>query len=218
MMQVIGAAIAFAVFKLGATDAYSKAIVAAVVDGGHLKFAGLVVIAYAVRFVNFFPMAFKEKIMKGALRDEIGLNMRANPFIYTTMKSKDVVLFENDGLKGKYNRANRSLTHMIENFASTLAGLMLSGSVFPFPTFVCTCLFGAGRIMHQVGYSSGYGKHGMGFALAMLAALTMEGLCILVALAGLGVIAVEAPPSELDTRLKALEAWVQSAGQASAKA
>ena len=36
-MQVIGAAIAFAVFKLGATDAYSKAIVAAVVDGGHLS-------------------------------------------------------------------------------------------------------------------------------------------------------------------------------------
>ena len=52
----------------------------------------------------------------------------------------------------------------------------------------------------------------------MLAALTMEGLCILVALAGLGVIAVEAPPTELDNRLKALETWVQTAGQGSAKA
>ena len=82
------------------------------------------------------------------------------------------MLFENDGLMGKYNRANRSLTHMIENFASVLAGLVLSGSVFPFPTFVCTCVFGVGRILHQVGYSSGYGNHGLGFMFAMLATLT----------------------------------------------
>jgi hypothetical protein len=217
-MQAIGVAIAFGVFKYGATDAYSKAIGAASADGGYWKYAGLAVIAYTVRFVNFFPMTFKEKVMKGALRDEIGKNMRSNPFIYTTVgsKTKEVVLFENDGLMCKYNRANRSLTHMIENFASVLAGLVLSGSVFPFPTFVCTCVFGVGRILHQVGYSSGYGNHGLGFMFAMLATLTMEGMCILVALAGLGLLPVETPPCELDSRIKALEAYVQAASEASA--
>jgi len=90
--------------------------------------------------------------MKGALRDELGANMRSNPFIYTTVGgSKETVLFQNDGVIGSYNRANRSLAHMIENFGAVLAGLMLAGSCFPFPTFVCACAFGVGRIMHQVG-------------------------------------------------------------------
>ena len=99
---------------------------------------------------------------------------------------------------------------------AVLAGLVLSGSVFPFPTFVCTCVFGVGRILHQVGYSSGYGNHGLGFMFAMLATLTMEGMCILVALAGLGLLPVETPPCELDSRIKALEAYVQAASEASA--
>ena len=40
----------------------------------------------------------------------------------------------------------------------------------------------------QVGYSAAYGQHGAGFALSTLGQLTLEGLCLLVALAGQGLI------------------------------
>ena len=36
--------------------------------------------------------------------------------------------------------------------------------------------------MHQVGYSGGYGKHGVGFMVSTLSSITLEGLCLIVAL------------------------------------
>lgn len=216
IMQLIGVAMAFAIFKFGATATYSAKMAAAAVDGQHWAFAAVAVVAFTIRFVNFFPMTYKEKVMKGALRDEIGANMRSNPFIYKGVGAgKETVLFVNEGVAGKYNRANRSLTHMIENFGSVLAGMTLAGSVFPFPTFVCACAFAAGRVMHQVGYSGGYGKHGGGFMIAMLGTLVLEGLVILVALAGFGLLAVEVPeptvPPALEARLAVLEAALKAA-------
>ena len=35
------------------------------------------------------------------------------------------------------------------------AGLYMCGQVFPFPTFVLVCVFCLGRIMHQIGYTTG---------------------------------------------------------------
>ena len=193
-MQVIGIAIAFAVYKFGATSKYAAKMETAVADDGHWTYLAFVAIAFAIRLINFYPMQYKEKVMKGALREEIGANMRANPFIYKSVgPGKETVLFENDGITGKYNRANRSLTHMIENFGSVLSGLMLAGSVFPFPTFVCATAFGVGRVVHQVGYSGGYGKHGAGFLISMLATLALEGLVILVGLYGFGLLSSAAP-------------------------
>lgn len=216
VIQAIGVAIAFAVFKFGAGAVYSTNIAAAVAAGQAPVHAALVVIAYAIRLVNFIPMIYKEKVMKGALRDEIGANMRANPFIFKTVGTKsETVLFTNDGVTGQYNRANRSLAHMIENIGSFLAGLVLAGGVFPFPTFVLACAFGAGRVMHQVGYSSGYGKHGAGFMVSMLASITLEGLSALVLLAGLGLLPLSselapAAPDVLEGRVAELEALVKA--------
>ena len=48
-----------------------------------------------------------------------------------------------------------------------------------------------GRVMHQVGYSGAYGKHGLGFLVSMLATLTMEGMALLVFLAGSGLVKLE---------------------------
>jgi len=217
VMQLIGLALAYAVFTFGASDQYSKAIAAAITAGQAPVFAALVTVAFGIRLVNLTPMIFKEKVMKGAMRDEIGINMRSNPFIYKSFgASKETVLFDNDGVIGSYNRANRSLSHMTENFGAVLAGLMLAGSCFPFPTFVCACAFSAGRIMHQVGYSGAYGKHGAGFGLSMLGSLTLEGLCLLVAMAGIGLLTVtvaETPSpttDSLDARIVELEAIIKT--------
>lgn len=191
LVLALGTGIAFTTFKLGATEVYAAKMSKIAADDSYWSFAALVVIAYGIRLVNMLPMMYKEKVMKGALRDEIGANMRSNPFIYKVVGDNSAtVLFANDGVTGNYNRANRSLTHMIENFGSVLAGITMTGSVFPFPTFVCACAFSVGRVMHQVGYSSGYGKHGLGFMVSTLATAALEGMAVLVVLAGVGVLAV----------------------------
>ena len=65
-----------------------------------------------------------------------------------------------------------------------VVGLPLAGSVFPFPTFMSTVLWSAGRLMHQLGYSSGYGHHGSGFGISAVATSAVEGLCMVVAAKG----------------------------------
>ena len=80
---------------------------------------------------------------------------------------------------GGYNRSNRSLHHMVENMAGPLAALWPCALVAPKATSACVCLWSVGRVAHQVGYADGYGKHGPGFALSLLAALCLEGICAL---------------------------------------
>ena len=55
--------------------------------------------------------------------------------------------------------------------------ILLSGSIFPFPTLVLTSVFGAGRILHQFGYATiGYGAHAPGFVLASVATFMATGI------------------------------------------
>ena len=77
---------------------------------------------------------------------------------------------------------------MVENIAPLLVCLVRAGYVFPVPSFVCVAAFCLGRIVHQIGYASGYGGHGAGFGISTLAAVTLEGLTVLVALAGTGML------------------------------
>ena len=62
VMQTIGVAIAYATFKLGATTAYSEKLIAAIASDQTWMCAGFAIVAYTMRFVNFYPMGFKEKV------------------------------------------------------------------------------------------------------------------------------------------------------------
>jgi len=192
----IGYAIATAVFSYGNTDMYAKRIADAATDDVHWVHLAIVVFGRMIAFVNFMPMAFK-KNMNG--------NLRSNPFIYKVVSidddpkgakivnsdddAKDVI-FDSEGNNGQYNRANRSVHHMIENFGAFIAGIVVVGGIFPFPVFALVCLFAVGRILHQMGYMRGYGKHGPGFLISMLVTVTMEGLALLVFLKGSGTISI----------------------------
>merc|ERR1712064_251269 len=94
-------------------------------------------------------------------------NLRANMQIFKQLgASSDApyIVLETEGPIGSYNRANRSLTHFIENSIPTAIFVVLVGFVFPFPAMVLTAVFALGRVMHQMGYASGgYGAHGPGF-------------------------------------------------------
>ena len=84
-------------------------------------------------------------------------------------------------------RANRSLTHFVENSIPVALLIALSGAVFPFPTFVCTVVFAVGRVLHQTAYAAiGYGPHGLGFAMSDTAKGIMMSFCLIAADKSLG--------------------------------
>lgn len=90
------------------------------------------------------------------------------------------VILSSEGDEGKYNRANRSLYHFIENSMSVALGIALGGFVFPFPTFVVVMIFFFGRLLYTSGYVVGYGKHAGGFMIATFCSMTLNGMLLLV--------------------------------------
>lgn len=134
-------------------------------------YLALVILGRTINFVNFVPTAYK-KGLKG--------NIRSNPFFFQTNdERKTLVVFQDEGTKGMYNRSNRSIQHMVENFGAFLASIGPVGYLFPKQVCILVATFGAGRILHQKGYTQGYGKHAIGFVLSLLAIVTMEGLAML---------------------------------------
>ncbi|KAF0699054.1 Aste57867_10368 [Aphanomyces stellatus] len=182
----LGTAIAFAVYTFGPTATYDARIKTLLANDLHWACLAMVVLGRTVAFVNTYPLVHKSQIMRGNSG-----NLRSNPFIYKAIgkdAKENAIVFNEEGHVGAYNRANRSLHHMIENYGVVVAGLFLASTVFAFPAFVLVCVFAVGRIVHQVGYTTGYGGHGGGFALALLATITLEGLLAFLGLKGLHVI------------------------------
>jgi hypothetical protein len=97
------------------------------------------------------------------------------------------VVLEDQGAAGMYNRANRSLHHFIENLPGLLLCYPAAAFCFPLPAMVLAVVFCVGRVMHQVGYTKGYGSHGLGFVVSLLATVAVEGLVIVASLKGAGV-------------------------------
>merc|ERR1719436_1699954 len=122
-------------------------------------------------------------------------NLRANMMIYKEAGAKEnapYVILETEGPVGSYNRANRSLTHFVENSLPVILALVMAGRVFAKPTFWCTAAFVLGRILHQFGYATiGYGAHAPGFMIATLSSVILEGFCIIVAAKNLGFSSVD---------------------------
>ena len=143
--HLIGLGIAWAVFRWGSPDDYDLRI--AGIKAGDLQWPVIAIALYhyMVIFLNVYPMVFKERCMGGG-------NVRANLFVYRLAaedpkQSSSVVLHE-DGELGKYNRANRSIHHYLENANTLLLSAPLCYYVLPFPTFVVILTSCAGRILH----------------------------------------------------------------------
>ena len=112
-------------------------------------------------------------------------NLRTNPLIYqmATMSAEQspVVIMNDEGEIGSYNRANRSLHHLLENSIPFLMSTMVTFYLFPFPTFALIFLFCFGRIVHQEGYAKGgWGGHVGGFLVVTIVQAVELGLLIVV--------------------------------------
>ncbi|OLP83802.1 hypothetical protein AK812_SmicGene35390 [Symbiodinium microadriaticum] len=172
--RLIGFGIAYAIYTWGNKALYdSKIEMLGKYQLGYLYFAAVVFNAM-VGFINVSPMYYKSKVMK----QDAG-NLRANMFIYKDVETKKHVVMEDEGALGEYNRANRSMTHFTENSIGVVFCILLSGYVYTFPVFILTILFSLGRVIHQVGYASGYGSHAPGFMLHMVGSVSVEMLALL---------------------------------------
>ena len=174
--QAFGVGIAWLIYFFGSTDEYNGTIKWWNERfNTSYKWAFLTVPIYAslVIWLNLYPVRYKEIVMRGG-------NMRANQFLYRPVVGGDdavsaVTLYE-EGDKGRYNRANRSLYHFLENGLTVFTCLPGALLIFPFPTFVWVCIYALGRILHQLGYTLiGFGAHAPGFALDRLAMMTLIG-------------------------------------------
>merc|ERR1711904_683417 len=156
-------------------------------DQGYLYLAA-VVFSLVTYFVNNYPMLYKGVVMRLD-----SANLRANMMIYKEAGKANApyVVLETEGPVGSYNRANRSLTHFLENSLPVVMCILLAGKIFAFPTFALTVLFAIGRVLHQVGYASiGYRAHAPGFMIATFSAGILEMICLLVAAKNLGLTGV----------------------------
>jgi len=174
VMLAIGVGIAYGILSFqdaAQRAAYDSKI--AIVRATDLQwlYLGLVVLGRTISMLNFVPTSYKGHL-KG--------NIRSNPFFFQTVDAaKTLVVFKDDGLEGMYNRSNRSVQHMVENAGTVFAAVGPVGWLLPKPTFWIICVFCAGRIVHQKGYSTGYGSHALGFVLSLIGILTLEGLALI---------------------------------------
>ena len=174
----IGYGIVYLIYSNGSTSLYDSRIDKVKAYHGQYFMAYLILFELTVLWLNLYPMVFKAAIMR---RDDG--NLRANMFIYklATDKSdeKSAIVLHEDGDIGNYNRANRSIYHFLENSLPFVASLPLTFFMFPFPTFVLTCMFCLGRIVYQIGYTSkGYGGHVIGFMLDRISTYTLTALLL----------------------------------------
>ncbi|CAD7959401.1 unnamed protein product [Amoebophrya sp. A25] len=143
-------------------------------------YIALVILGRTVSWVNMYPMVvWKQRVM----HMKAG-NLRANMQIFKMIgdgAGSNAIVLETEGDVGGYNRANRSLTHMVENMAAVLVLMLAVGFVYPLLACLFTTLWCFGRVSHQMGYATGgYGKHGAGFGLSAIASGALQGLCCLI--------------------------------------
>ena len=180
IFTLLGVGIAYLIYKFGSTEDYDRAI--KMWKGGKdadykWPWLAIIIYCYMVVFLNMWPVYFKEQVMRGG-------NLRANQFLLrTAVGNQDevsaVVLYE-DGDKGLYNRANRSIYHFLENGLPLVVCMPGSFLIFPFPAFVVVTCYAIGRILYQLGYTlKGFGAHTPGFFIDRFATFTLIGFHIL---------------------------------------
>ena len=180
VFPIIATAIAYGIgyliYRFGNTEQYDARLELAKTFELSWFYLACVLFSLTVGWLNTYPMRYKEAIMMGG-------NLRANMFIYKLATDKteegSAVIMHEEGDIGRYNRANRSLYHFIENCLGFVVSLPICFFTYPLPTFISLCIYVVGRLIHQIGYTlKGFGGHGFGFLLSFLSTLAIQGLLI----------------------------------------
>ena len=116
-------------------------------------------------------------------------NIRANMYIYKMAaenSSESAIVLEDKGDVGKYNRANRTLHHFLENSIPFVMQLIINSMVYPIHTFIFGACYLLGRVVYTMGYSGDKGFDGRmpGYLLQLLSGVVMVGFTVIIAFKG----------------------------------
>eukprot|EP00931_Biecheleriopsis_adriatica_P115765 TRINITY_DN91519_c0_g1_i1.p1 TRINITY_DN91519_c0_g1~~TRINITY_DN91519_c0_g1_i1.p1 ORF type:complete len:214 (-),score=37.43 TRINITY_DN91519_c0_g1_i1:79-720(-) len=140
----ISLGIGFMVYSFGATQKYdAKIAVLKDYDLGWF-YLGFVMIKLGSLMIN---------LNLGMARKEAKVNVPDQQVYKVHDGGKGYVLMEKEGVIGRFNRAQRAYMNFLETAPIMIGYFMLSGWVFPFPTFVCATMFSLCRVMSAVGYT-----------------------------------------------------------------
>ena len=183
MLFVYGFGLLFAylIHRFGQTDLYTSRLDIAKSYDMQWACFGAFILSLTSFWLNLYPMLAKARI------NPLASNTRANMYFlknatHLTDECTAIKLWE-EGVIGKYNRANRGVHSFIENGFSFLAPLPLALYLYTKPSMILTVLYCYGRVAYQIGYTNkGFGGHMLGFGVDRIATGTVSGLVLLAAL------------------------------------
>ena len=111
--MAVGLGAAVLIYTFGSTELYVQKINLVAEFDMVYAYLSAYVFARMIFHLNFAPMAWKGRIMLGSSG-----NLRANPMIYKMIGENampNAIVVNEEGDIGSYCRANRSLTHFVEN-------------------------------------------------------------------------------------------------------
>eukprot|EP00930_Biecheleria_cincta_P028335 TRINITY_DN19774_c0_g1_i1.p1 TRINITY_DN19774_c0_g1~~TRINITY_DN19774_c0_g1_i1.p1 ORF type:complete len:221 (-),score=38.97 TRINITY_DN19774_c0_g1_i1:179-841(-) len=169
----VGLAIAFGIYTLGSTSRYDSKI--STLAAGDLGWA------YLGLFVTKLCM-FLTNVNLGMARKESKVNVPDQQVykVYTgSEKPLGYVLMEQEGVLGRFNRAQRALQNSLEAMPTFLANFLLAAYVFPFPALVAATWYGLCRVAYAFGYTSDPKSRIGGTMLGQFGNQAIEGMVLL---------------------------------------
>jgi uncharacterized MAPEG superfamily protein len=118
---------------------------------------------------------------------------RPDQYVYRTVdedkKGKgQVVLMDNEGVNGVFNRRQRAYFNTLETLPTFVANLLLVGVVVPRTALAVAITMAFGRILYSRGYGSAANGRTLGFLLGnMIPSYTLSGLLLVIGFQTIGV-------------------------------
>jgi uncharacterized membrane protein YecN with MAPEG domain len=85
----------------------------------------------------------------------------------TETQPRPLVLLDEEGVNGRFNRAQRAISNFQEYIVQGVLAFVLALQIFPFPAFAAGCLFVISRFLSPVMYRASAKGRGAGFGLSV---------------------------------------------------
>lgn len=96
-----------------------------------------------------------------------------------------LVLMNDEGPFGPFNRSQRALGNFVSHIPLTLAFIVLVGFVFPWTALVLAVLFGLCRVRDALEYSQDRRKHGLSYGVGCVVCGLLDGMAAYVGIRAL---------------------------------
>lgn len=151
------------------TNDHVKLAILAEYDLGYLYMTAFILkIGYLIMFIN---LGFAKHKSRVNLPDQ---------HVYKVMGSKakesdlGYVLLEQEGVLGRFNRAQRAVQNYHETYPQMVLYIVLAGFVYPFEVMIVSAVFALVRVMSAIGYTQVRDGRLPGYMLSLVTVSVLE--------------------------------------------